>query len=31
MKEAVHYYEKIIPNVQVLRDETQKEGGTYVG
>ena len=29
MKETVHSYSKIIPNVQVLRAETEKEGGSY--
>jgi hypothetical protein len=29
LKEVVHSYAKIIPNVQVLRDETEKEGGSY--
>ena len=29
LKEAVHSYSKISPNVQVLRVETEKEGGSY--
>jgi len=29
LKEVVHYYAKISPKVQVLRDETEKEGGLY--
>jgi hypothetical protein len=29
LKEAIHSYAKIIPNVQVLRDGTEKEGGSY--
>jgi hypothetical protein len=29
LKEAVQSYAKITPNVQVLRDETEKEGGSY--
>jgi hypothetical protein len=28
LKEVVHSYAKIIPNVQVLRAETEKEGGS---